>query len=58
MVRLSKQEKRRSRYPRKRKLPGIKTGSLKDRLELGFKPQENALIGSPLATSAFVPLIK
>lgn len=57
MVRISKQEERRQRSPKKRKAPAIKTGAKQDRLSLGYKPHENALT-STSAESFFIPKIK
>jgi hypothetical protein len=58
MVRISKQNERRSRSPRRRRnaLP-TKTGPLQDNLPSGFKPHENALEGE-VAQFAFIPKIK
>ncbi|KIA78293.1 hypothetical protein [Parachlamydia acanthamoebae] len=57
MVRISKQQERRSRFPRKHRPPQEKTGPLKDRLALGFKGHANALEGD-VAKTAFIPKIK
>ncbi|CCB85994.1 MULTISPECIES: hypothetical protein [Parachlamydia] len=57
MVRISKQQERRSRFPRKHRPPQEKTGPLKDRLALGFKEHANALEGD-VAKTAFIPKIK
>ncbi|MES2344727.1 MAG: hypothetical protein V4494_02155 [Chlamydiota bacterium] len=57
MVRISKQEERRSRNPHRRRHPSPKTGRLKDNLPAGFKPHANALEGS-LAEATFIPKIK
>lgn len=57
MVRPSKQQEKRARYPRKHRPPQEKTGSLKDKLPLGFKEHANALEGDVAAT-AFIPKIK
>ncbi|MCI0381969.1 MAG: hypothetical protein L0207_02815 [Chlamydiae bacterium] len=51
MVRLSKQQERRSKRPHRRKNPAPKTGPLADQLPQGFKPHENAIQG----TQAFFP---
>ncbi len=57
MVRISKQEERRQRSPKKRKAPSIKTGAKEDSLSLGYKPHTNAL-SSCCAESFFIPKIK
>jgi hypothetical protein len=57
MVRISKQEERRQKCPRRRRAPSPKTGSLKDKLPLGFKEQPNAIQGT-LSQTAFIPKIK
>lgn len=57
MVRISKQAERRNKFPRKRRAPSAKTGSLKDNLPVGFKELDNALEGD-LAKSIFIPKIK
>lgn len=57
MVRISKQEERRQRSPKKRKAPSIKTGAKEDSLSLGYKPHANALASS-CAESFFIPKIK
>lgn len=57
MVRISKQQERRNRSPRKRKAPAQKTGPLSDNLPEGFKPHVNAL-GGEAAASGFIPKIK
>ena len=43
MTRISKQEQRRNRSPRKPKMPGKKTGPKKDNLTLGYKEHANAV---------------
>ena len=58
MTRISKQQERRMRSPRKHKKPSIKTGSLKDNLPKGYKPHANALEGTALVGLAFIPKIK
>jgi hypothetical protein len=55
MVRLSKQQERRMRSPRKRKSPSKKTGSKKDVLPLGYKPRENA--ATHLTSTVYIPKI-
>jgi len=57
MVRISKQQERRQRSPRRRRAPAAKTGPRQDNLPLGFKAHENAIEG-PLAESHFIPKIR
>ena len=57
MVRISKQEERRNRCPKKHKAPAKKTGPKKDNLEAGFKPHANSLDGLS-AEAFFIPKIK
>ncbi len=57
MVRISKQNERRSRSPRKCRPPSPKTGAKKDQLASGFKEHMNALSGEA-AQCAFIPKIK
>ncbi|MBA3721755.1 MAG: hypothetical protein H0W88_05080 [Parachlamydiaceae bacterium] len=57
MVRISKQEERRSRFPRKHRKPTAKTGALKDNLPNGFKDHANAIEGD-LAKQMFIPKIR
>lgn len=57
MVRISKQNERRMKSPRKNKKPSVKTGTLKDNLPTGYKEHANALEGE-LATMAFIPKIR
>jgi hypothetical protein len=57
MVRISKQQERRSRSPKRCRPPALKTGPLKDRLQEGFKPHVNAVEGR-LAGLIFIPKIK
>lgn len=57
MVRISKQQERRSRSPRKHQAPSAKTGPLRDNLPEGFKLHQNAL-SSDVAATAFIPKIK
>ncbi|MDR3624893.1 MAG: hypothetical protein P4L16_07135 [Chlamydiales bacterium] len=57
MVRISKQQERRSKSPRRPNLSSTKTGSLKDNLPLGYKAHANASsVEGPLAV--FIPKIK
>lgn len=55
MTRKSKQWERRSVSPRKNKKPSIKTGPKKDNLPAGYRLHANALAGTALAGSAFIP---
>jgi hypothetical protein len=57
MVRISKQEERRSRCPKRCQSPAAKTGPLKDKLSVGYKPHANAIEGT-LAQVSFIPKIK
>jgi len=57
MVRISKQQERRSRSPRKNRAPSPKTGPLSDNLPKGFKAHDNAIEGD-FAGLAFIPKIK
>jgi hypothetical protein len=57
MVRISKQEERRQRCPKKHKAPAKKTGPKKDNLTVGYKPHANSLEGIT-AESFFIPKIK
>jgi len=57
MVRISKQQERRSQSPRKNKAPSAKTGALRDNLPEGFRKHPNALEGD-LGATAFIPKIK
>ncbi len=57
MVRISKQEERRQRSPKKHKAPAKKTGPKEENLNLGYKPHANAVQGVQ-AGSFFIPKIK
>jgi hypothetical protein len=57
MVRISKQEERRSVSRKCPKPPAKKTGAKKDLLAQGFKPHANAIEGS-FSSFAFVSKIK
>lgn len=57
MTRISKKAEHRSRCPKKHRPPSIKTGSKKDKLELGYKEHFNA-ITSEENQIAFIPRIK
>jgi hypothetical protein len=56
MVRISKQNQKRNKSPRRRALPTEKTGPKKDNLPLGYKEHVNALEGD-LASKFFIPKI-
>ncbi len=55
MVRLSKKTRDRAVSPRRTKAPMPKTGPKKDALSKGFKEHANALSGTQVAGSAFIP---
>ncbi len=55
MVRISKQQERRMRCPKKRKSPSKKTGSKKDNLPLGYVEHTNA--ASHLTSMVYIPKI-
>ena len=55
MVRISKQEERRSRCPKRCKAPSPKTGAKKDNLPSGYKMHSNAVESKGLV---FIPKIK
>lgn len=57
MVRISKQQERRSTSPRRPPAPSKKTGPKKDLLKLGYKQHSNAVDG-PAAQSVFIPKIR
>lgn len=57
MVRISKQEERRSRCPKRCRAPAKKTGSLKDNLKDGFRHHPNAIEGGSIEGS-FISKIK
>lgn len=57
MVRISKQEERRSVSRRRPSRPSTKTGCKKDNLSLGYKEHPNAAEGE-FALKLFVPKIK
>ena len=55
MTRTSKKEERRHQSPKKRKAPIYnQTGSIKDNLNLGYKPHANVLNSE----NSFIPKIK
>jgi hypothetical protein len=58
MVRISKQQERRHRSPRRPSLPAVETGSMAQNLSLGYKPHDNALAAAKDVMLAFVPKIK
>lgn len=55
MVRISKQQERRMRSPKRRQSPSKKTGSKKDQLPLGYKAHDNAASFQP--SMVFIPKI-
>ncbi len=55
MVRISKQQERRSVSPRRPTLSKAKTGPLKDKLSLGYKDHKNAV---DTQAQVFIPKIK
>ena len=55
MVRISKQEERRSRCPKRCRQPSAKTGPKKDNLQAGFKAHANSVEAKGLV---FIPKIK
>ena len=55
MVRISKQEERRSRSPKRCRPPAAQTGPKKDNLPIGFKPHANAVEFNGMV---FIPKIK
>lgn len=57
MVRISKQEERRNKCPKRTRAPEKKTGALKDNLQKGYKPHANAIAGV-LGSVSFIPKIK
>ena len=57
MTRISKQQERRMRSPRKRRSASPKTGSKKDALPHGFKEHSNAANGD-LAQQIFVAKVR
>jgi hypothetical protein len=57
MTRISKQAQRRAVSPRRRRVPGVKTGPKTDNLTSGFKVHENAIDGDRAVTT-FIPKIK
>lgn len=57
MVRISKQQERRSTSPRRPPAPAKKTGPKKDALKHGYKEHSNAVEG-PEALAFFIPKIR
>jgi hypothetical protein len=57
MTRISKQEEKRAKNPKKHRNPSLKTGSKKDNLKLGYKEQFNVLAANSTGIS-FIPKIK
>ena len=55
MVRISKQEERRNRCPRRCKPPAPKTGTRKDNLPSGYREHANAVDATE---SLFIPKIR
>ena len=55
MTRLSKQNERRQKSPRKHRLAGVKTGPRKDKLERGYREHLNAVENSQ--GLRFVPVV-
>lgn len=55
MVRISKQEERRNRSPKRCRAPSVKTGPKAE--ALSFKPHANAVEGN-FSQTAFIPKIK
>ncbi len=57
MVRISKQNERRQRSPRRHQRASQKTGPQKDALPKGYKEHENA-VAANLAPTIFVPKVR
>lgn len=57
MVRISKQQERRSLSPKRTRAPAKKSGAIKDKLPKGYKPHANAIAGD-LSAVSFIPKIK
>lgn len=55
MVRISKQSERRSKFPRRRRPPALKTGAKKEALAGGFKVHRNGIEEELLALKVFIP---
>ena len=55
MTRMSKQSRKRAISPRKPRVPSIKTGPKRDRLELGHRVHKNALVGD--LSNRFIPKV-
>lgn len=56
MVRISKQQERRQKSPKRRRAPAIKTGPKKDNLPEGYKVHRNAI--EDQTGLIFIPKIK
>lgn len=56
MTRMSKQGERRSVSPRRRRVPGPKTGPKRDNLPRGFREHQNAVAGTA-AQQLFIPKV-
>ncbi len=56
MVRISKQQERRQKSPKRRRAPAVKTGTKTDNLPKGYKLHVNAVEGANVLT--FIPKIK
>ncbi len=57
MTRVSKQEERRNKSPRKPKIGSVKSGPKKDRLKKGYKEHLNAIMDKEAAYS-FISKVK
>jgi hypothetical protein len=57
MIRISKQEEKRSLSPRRCRFPSPKTGPLKDKLPLGYKEHANGFQGEK-NTTIFIAKVK
>ena len=57
MVRISKQEERRSKCPHRRRAPSPKTGPKKENLPLGYREHTNVVSDAKVAQTTFIPKI-
>lgn len=57
MIRISKQEEKRSKSPRRSRFPSPKTGPLQDKLPLGYKEHANGFKNEK-NTSIFIGKVK
>jgi hypothetical protein len=57
MVRISKQQERRQRFPRRPKIAGVKTGPRSNKHSLGFREHPNAVAGD-LGQQVFISKIR